>query len=263
MDGSERLPGPKPRVDRTPAEHGIEPDRKIKDAAKSPPTVPGPDESIAAGLAVRKDPAADGGAHLASAFAAKERAKYDKELRGDQPVTAASYAALTGITVDAAEAARLDALVKKVAARLGVEHAVGFRTEAKYLGWGYEFAFLGMVDGWDRKGGQPIFVGLGLKAATFEDVDLLYRFDSRGKGVPLGVKKMVEDYLRLTEEQRIESILVHEKLELESGREGASSPHRSAISKAPDTEYRVSERVRQHLALYRRLEEQMNGETCR
>lgn len=214
---------------------------------------------VGAGLVHGKHTPASGQAYVGSVIDAQKIAKYGRELAGEVPIDAAAYAALTGISADSAESARLDALVKATAKKIGLDHPVGFAAETKFMGFSYEYAFLGVFHGWNRKEGQPILVGVGMKAKTPDDLELLYRFDSRGKGIPPGIRPMLEDFLKLSEDEKIQSILVHEALELEAAVSGSSNPHRSAVSDAPHTELAISPRVRQHLALYARLDEQVFG----
>lgn len=211
------------------------------------------------GLAHGKATPVSGAAFVSSVLDAQVVAQYGKVLEGKEPVDAAAYAAITGITITPADAARLDAQVKKVAERIGLDHNVGFAAETKYLGFSYEYAFLGMFHGQNRKDGQPILLGAGLLAKTFEDLDLLYRFDTRGAGLPRALAPMIHDFLALGLEQRMEAVLVHEKLELEAAQWGSSNPHRSAVSSAPHTDLQIDPRVRKHLELYAKLDEALDG----
>jgi hypothetical protein len=202
--------------------------------------------------AVAYDPSASAlAARLALQDAEVERAK-----KGAIPVDAALYRAITGIGVDAPEAARLDAKVKAVAERIGLEHPAAFVAEASFAGYSYGYVMLGEYQAWNHKAGQPLAVGVGLKAQTPEDIELLYRFVAP---TPPGLRPFLEDFLKLDEEQRIEAILVHEHLELKAVRWGARSPHHTAVADAPDTDLAISPRVRRHLELYARVNREVFG----
>jgi hypothetical protein len=208
---------------------------------------------LGVGLAHAKSAAAAPGALLACI--AEARSRFAKQLSGDEPFDAASYAAVTGISVDRAKSEQLNHLIKEVAARIGLDHEVAFATETKYLGHSFEYSFLGLFQGWDRPK-QPIVVGVGLLAKSVEDIELLYRFFNREKGAPPALMPMFKDFLELDVEQRIEAILVHEKHELEAVKWGSSNPHRAAVFEAPETEHTISPRVRRHLELYAECQEQ-------
>jgi hypothetical protein len=220
----------------------------------SPLPLPDADVPLGAGLSHTKEVATSPNALIDSLT--DPRVKYARQLKGEVPFDAASYAAVTGISIDGPEAQRLDALVKKVAARIGLDHDVRFAAETKYMGQFFEYAFLGLFHGWDRPK-QPILIGAGLKAKSVEDIELLYRYFNKAQGAPRPLLPMFEDFLKLDEEQRIESILVHEKLELDAASWGSSNPHRSAVMDAPETDYAISDRVRRHLAVYAQCQEKM------
>lgn len=174
---------------------------------------------------------------------------------GSMAVDARAFEKLTGIVVTPAEAQRLDARVKSVAQKMGLDHEVGFLTERAHTPGTQPKAFIGTIE--TSRPGQPLRVGLGVKAETLADLELLSReFE---KDVPAGLLPMFEDLLKLEEDQRIQAILVHEHLEQKAIHDGSASPHRAAIDGAPDTSLKVDPRVREHLQLFRRLDRSLFG----
>lgn len=187
--------------------------------------------------------------------ALRARADLQPYLDGKKTVDAAAFGKLTGIEIDPAEAQRLDARVKAAADRIGLEHTVGFRAELRSMDVLPPYAFVGSFAAWQPE--QPLFIGVGVKARNIEDMAMLHLGHG---GIPPGLEPMLEDYLSLSEDQRIESILVHEHLELQAVRMGADNPHRTAVDRAPETSLSIDPRVREHLGLYRRLDQRLFGE---
>ena len=171
-------------------------------------------------------------------------------LGNPKSIDAAEFTAVTGVEVDDAEAAALDAQVKATAKDIGLDHPVGFAREASFMGY-YDFAFVGTFKSWDRDDPQ-ILVGVGVKATKPEHIaafgDVLPSFD-----------RVADDFLSLSEQEKIEVILVHEKVEHDAMRAGSADPHRRAVADAPRTGLAISSRARAHLELYARVDRAAYG----
>lgn len=171
-------------------------------------------------------------------------------LQGGNTIDAAEYLGKTGLHIDAAEVERLNAVVQKVAKRIGLDHPVKFALETDFQKF-YNYTFIATVKPWERPD-QPILIGPGLKATSVEHLTAF------APVIP-GFEKVAADFLQLNEEERIEALLVHEFTELDAITSYSSNPHRTAVADSPDTDFKISPRARQHLRLYARLDQQMFG----
>jgi hypothetical protein len=199
--------------------------------APAPPSLGGKRLDAAPALARLKEPAAflDNGGRMAS-LADLERAM--------------------GVVLDDAQVAALDQQVKAVATRMGLDHAVSFAKDTDFL-YGPRFTFIGTFRPWDRPA-QPILIGPGILARSVEELAALGRPMS-------GFGRVVDDFLKLTVEERIEAVLVHESIELWAVECRDKQAHRVAVRDAPSTELTISRRAREHLQLYARVDAQVMG----
>lgn len=181
---------------------------------------------------------------------------YARHRKGEVPIDAEAYAAITGISVSDAKAAELDALVKSIAERIGLEHEVRFARETKYAGRFFEMSFVGTFEAWNQPE-KPILIGLGILARTRDDMNILYKHFQGD--LPSGLLPYIDSFLALPLEDRIEAVLVHEKHELEAG-SYSSKPHRTAVEEGPKTPYEISPRARESLKLYAEVDRRVFGE---
>ena len=165
-------------------------------------------------------------------------------------IDAADFAKATGIEPASEQVQRLDAKVKKIAQDIGLDHKVSFQTECSFCGY-TDFAFIATFKAWERPE-QEILVGVGILSQKESDLAAF------GDVLP-SFQQVSDDFLSLTEDERIQAVLVHEKVELEAAKSGVSDPHRYAVANSPKTDMKISPRVRQHLELYARTDRACYG----
>ena len=161
------------------------------------------------------------------------------------------FARMTGIAPTPQEVAMLQKTVQEVKAKIGLQHDVGFALDCDFCGY-TRFAFIGTFQAWDRPK-QKIMVGVGVLA---QETTHLERFGS----VLPSFQKVAEDFLSLNLEEKIEAVLVHEKIELEALKQNRGDPHRYAVAHAPQTAMKISNRTREHLSLYARVDKAYLGD---
>lgn len=161
------------------------------------------------------------------------------------------FGKITGIEPGPNEILEMNEAVQAAKSRIGLDHEVEFATDCDFCGY-TRFAFIGTFKAWDRPG-QKILVGLGILAKTTKELECF------GSVLP-SFQTVAQDFVDLSLEEKIEAVLVHEKVELEAAKQNQADPHRYAVAHAPNTKMKISPRTRDHLRLYARADKAHMGE---